>query len=314
MLTIEMLRQNSLLSVLTDQQLSAIAEMSQNDENAVIGSRIGALHGQYDSDILSITGISKKDGEKSYDYTKRVLNEYKSQISGAATLHAQLANAKTEVENLKQKIAEGNVDDTVKQQLKDAKTQVAQLQKQLTDKESEFTKVKSELEGQIKAVHVDYAFQNATAGLKFKSGIAESLQNILLSAAKAEVLAKGTPDFITDAAGNKTLIFRDQAGNVLNNPANNLNPYTTQELLMQTSLKDAIDTGRQLAGVETKPIIQRTGASSVVDLSGVRTQVEADRAIEGYLLAQGITRDSEDFGIKLLELRNENNVSQLPIR
>ena len=69
MLTVEMLRQNTSLAGLTDAQLTAIATMSQNDENTVIGTRIGALHGQYDADILSITGIKKNDGEKvSYTY------------------------------------------------------------------------------------------------------------------------------------------------------------------------------------------------------------------------------------------------------
>ena len=46
MLTIEMLRQSSALAGLTDAQFTAIAEMSKNDENTVIGTKIGALHGQ----------------------------------------------------------------------------------------------------------------------------------------------------------------------------------------------------------------------------------------------------------------------------
>ena len=83
MLTIEMLRQSSDLAGLTDNQLNAIAEMSRNDENTVIGTKIGALHGQYDTDILDITGIKKKDGEKSYDYAKRVLGEYKAKAESA---------------------------------------------------------------------------------------------------------------------------------------------------------------------------------------------------------------------------------------
>ena len=65
MLTIEMLRQSQSLTGLTDAQFTAIAEMSKNDENTVVGAKIGALRGQYDTDIVSITGISKKDGEKS---------------------------------------------------------------------------------------------------------------------------------------------------------------------------------------------------------------------------------------------------------
>lgn len=107
MLTVEMLKQNTSLAGLSDVQLTAIATMSQNDENTVIGTKIGALHGQYDADILSITGVKKNDGEKSYDYAKRVLNEYKTQIASTTTIQAQLANANKEVEKLKQKLADG---------------------------------------------------------------------------------------------------------------------------------------------------------------------------------------------------------------
>lgn len=317
MLTIEMLRQSSALTGLTDAQLGAIAEMSRNDENTVIGTKIGALHGQYDADILSITGIKKNDGEKSYDYAKRVLGDYKSQISSTATIQAQLANAKKEVETLKQKLADGAGDETIKQQLKDAKAQVSQLQTQLTTKETEFNEAKTKLESQIKDVHVDYAFQSATSGLKFKAGITEGVQKILLNSAKAEVLSKGTPDFIDDGKGGKTLVLRGADGNVLNNPKNNLNPYTVQELVMETSLKDVIDTTVQRTGAGTKPIIHQGlggGGSTLLDLSGVKTQLDADKAIENYLLTSGLTRDSQEFADQSMQLRADNHVSELPIR
>lgn len=317
MLTIEMLQQNASLTGLTDAQLTAIAEMSRNDENTVIGTKIGALHGQYDSDILSITGIAKNNGEKSYDYAKRVLNEYKSQIGSAATIQAQLANAQKEVQTLKDKLAAGAGDETLKQQLKDAKAQVTQLQTQLTTKETEFNEAKTKLEGQIKDVHVDYAFQAATNALKFKAGITEGVQKILLASAKAEVLAKGTPDFVDDGKGGKTLVFRGADGNVLNNPANNLNPFTVQELVMQTSIKDVIDTGKQQPGGGTNPIVTVTGGGSgatLLDLSNVKNQLDADKAIESYLLSNGLTRDSAEFAEQSLQLRAENKVNELPIR
>lgn len=315
MLTIEMLRQNASLTGLTDAQLTAIAEMSKNDENTVIGARIGALHGQYDADILSITGIAKNGGEKSYDYAKRVLSEYKTQIGSTASVQAKLDEAQKEVQKLKDKLAAGAGDEAIKQQLKDAKAQVTQLQEQLTTKESEFAKAKEKLEGQIKDVHVDYAFQAAIGGLKFKSGITEGIQKILLASAKAEILAKGTPDFIDNGQGGKVLVFRGQDGNVLNNPSNNLNPFTAQELLMQTSIKDAIDTGRQQTGTGTAPITQHTsGGQTMLDFTGVKTQLDADKVIESYLLSKGLTRDSAEFSEQSLQLRTENNIGELPLR
>ncbi len=317
MLTIDMLRQNSALAGLTDVQVNAIAEMSRNDENTVIGTKIGALHGQYDTDIFSITGIKKNDGEKSYDYAKRVLNEYKTKAGSTQDLQQKLDAANKKVTDLEKKIESGEGDAALRQQLKDTKAQVSQLQSQLQTKETEFNTQKKELEDNIKNVHIDYAFQAAVSGLKFKSGITDNVQNVLLKSAKAEVLTKGTPDFIDDGQGGKKLVLRGQDGNILNNPKNNLNPYTLQELILETSLKDVIDTGRQQIGGGTGGQGGQGGQGGsgvTLDLSSVKSQVEADKAIETYLLHTGLTRDSQEFADKSLEIRNDNNISQLPIK
>lgn len=314
MITIEMLNQNAALSTLTDAQKAAITEISKNDEATVIGTKIGALHGQYDADILNISGIAKADGEKSYDYLKRVLSDYKTKLDGTKTLSAQLEAQKNKVTELEAKLAAGGSDEALKQQLKDARHQVTQLQTQLTAKTGELDRAKKDYEQKEKDLQVGFAFTNATAGIKFKADVSEPVKKILLAAAKDEILAKGTPDFIDDGNGGKKLVLRDAAGNTLNNPKNNLNPYTIEELVLETSLKDVIDTGRQQPGGGTAPIKPNGGGSTTLDLSGAKTQLEADAQIENYLLSTGLTRDNAEFGNKVLEIRNENNVSELPIR
>ena len=314
MLTIDMLRQNAALAGLSEAQFTAIAEMSKNDENTVIGTKIGALHGQYDTDIFGITGIKKNDGEKSYEYAKRVLNSYKSKIDASKAVKEQLDAANAKVQELQAKLEKGIGDEELKKQLKDAKNQATQLQAQLQAKEAEFKTKNEALANEIKQTHVDYAFQAATTGLKFKAGITEPIQKTLLNAAKAEVFAKGTPDFVDDGQGGKKLVLRDATGNILNNPANNLNPYTIKELVMETSLKDVIDTGQQQSGGGTIRPGSQGGQNGTFDLSGIKTQIEADRAIETYLLSAGLTRDSSEFAEQSLQLRNENNVASLPIR
>ena len=315
MLTIEMLRQNAVLAALPEATLTAIAEMSKNDENTVIGNKIGALHGQYDADILSISGIAKQQGEKSYDYAKRVLGSYETKVKAAKATEAELKAAKEQVTSLQAKIEAGAGDETLRKQLNDAKTQVSQLQQQLTAKTTELTNKQAEFDKTIKDTHVDYAFKAATAGLKFKDAIPTSVRDTLLASAKAEVLAKGTPDFIDNGSGSKMLVMRDANGNILNNPANNLNPYTISELVMQTSIKDVIDEGRQQTGGGTS----RNGGNggrggSSIDLSMAKTQVEADRLIETHLLSTGLTRDSSEFASQAMQLRTDNKVSELPIR
>jgi preprotein translocase subunit SecD len=314
MITIEMLNQSESLKGLTDAQKLAITTLSSNDEATVIGTKIGALHGQYDADILSISGISKADGEKTYDYLKRVLGDYKTKLDGTKTLSAQLEAQKKKVTELEAKLAAGGSDEAVKQQLKDARHQVTQLQTQLTTKTEELDKAKKDYEQKEKDLQVGFAFTNATAGIKFKADVSEPVKKILLAAAKDEILAKGTPDFIDDGNGGKKLVLRDAAGNTLNNPKNNLNPYTIEELVMETSLKDVIDTGRQQPGGGTQPNPSPSQRTVNLDLSTAKTQQEADVQIENYLLSTGLTRDNVEFGNKALEIRNENNVSDLPIR
>lgn len=315
MITIEMLNQNAALSTLTDAQKAAITEISKNDEATVIGTKIGALHGQYDADILNVSGIAKAEGEKSYDYLKRVLGDYKTKLDGTKTLSAQLEAQKNKVAELEAKLAAGGSDEALKQQLKDARHQVTQLQTQLTAKTGELDRAKKDYEQKEKDLQVGFAFTNATAGIKFKADVSEPVKKILLAAAKDEILAKGTPDFIDDGNGGKKLVLRDAAGNTLNNPKNNLNPYTIEELVMETSLKDVIDTGRQQQGGGTVPPVKPNGGGgTTLDLSGVKTQLEADTQIEKYLLSTGLTRDNAEFGNKVLEIRNENKVSELPIR
>lgn len=314
MITIEMLNQSESLKGLTDAQKLAITTLSSNDEATVIGTKIGALHGQYDADILSISGISKADGEKTYGYLKRVLGDYKTKLDGTKTLSAQLEAQKKKVTELEAKLAAGGSDEAVKQQLKDARHQVTQLQTQLTTKTEELDRAKKDYEKKEKDLQVGFAFTNATAGIKFKADVSEPVRKILLAAAKDEILAKGTPDFVDDGNGGKKLVLRDAAGNTLNNPKNNLNPYTIEELVMETSLKDVIDTGKQQPGGGTKPNPSSDHRTFNLDLSTAKTQQEADVQIENYLLSTGLTRDNVEFGNKALEIRNENNVSSLPIR
>ena len=309
-----MLKQSAALAGLTDAQMAAITELSKNDEATVIGTKIGALHGQYDADILSVSGIAKSDGEKSYDYLKRVLGDYKTKLDGSKTLAAQLKTSQDKVAELEKKIADGVVDEAIKTQLKDARHQVTQLQSQLTAKSEELETAKKDYAKKEKDIQVGYAFTAATSGLKFKADVSEPVKKILLAAAKDEILAKGTPDFIDDGNGGTRLVLRDANGNTINNPKNNLNPYTLDELVMETSLKDVIDTGKQQPGGGTGPNRTVTSSNGMLDLSGVKTQQDADAQIEAYLLSTGLTRDNIEFGNKALEIRTENNVSELPIR
>lgn len=309
MLTQEMLRANTALTGLTDDQIKAITQMSQNDENSVIGARIGALHGQYDTDILQISGIAKNEGEKSYDYMKRVMTKFKEDAASTKSLTDEITQLKVDKADLEKKLANGTGDATLKQKLTDTENRLTQLQAQYTADKTKYADEKKAYELKIKDIYVNNAFDNAISGFTFKDGIDDSVKQVLLADAKRQVLAKGTPDFV-DINGVKTLVFRDSTGAILNNPATNLAPYTASELLQSVdSLHAILGTSKTGSGTE-----KNLPPVTVPILGTAKTQVEADDAIAKHLMEKGLTRYSKEFAAEATKLRAELQVDKLPLR
>lgn len=312
-LTPEVIKANADLATLSEAQLTAIATLSVNDENHVINTKIGELHGRYDEDVKAVTGIEKNQGEKSYDYVKRVLGDFKSKIGGATELQNKITGYETEIANLKQQISSGKGDEVIRQQLKDAQTELATLKTQYdTDKQAWGNKEK-EFSQQITGIQVDTQFEKATAGLKFKAGYPESVQKTLLSSAKSAILGTYKPDWV-EAGGTKVMVFRDEKGEIVRNKANSLNPYTAQELISE-QLKEVLDPGKKTTGTGTEePGKSGVDTIEIVDIAGAKTQVQADEIIVKYLMQNGETRGSASFAEKQKKLREENGVNKLPIR
>ena len=75
MLTREILTANATLSGLTDEQITAITTLSQNDENSVIAKKTGEIYGALDADILEVSGITKNGTAKRNNAVYRVDNQ-----------------------------------------------------------------------------------------------------------------------------------------------------------------------------------------------------------------------------------------------
>lgn len=312
-LTPEVIKANAELATLSEAQLAAIATLSVNDENQVINTKIGELHGRYDEDVKAVTGIEKKQGEKSYDYVKRVLGDFKAKIGGATELQNKITGYETEIANLKQQISEGKGDEVIRQQLKDAQTELATLKTQYdTDKQAWANKEK-EFSQQITSIQVDAQFEKAVAGLKFKAGYPEGVQKTLIKSTKDAILSQYKPDWV-EADGKKIMVFRDAKGEILRNKSNGLNPYTAQELISE-QLKEVLDPGKKTTGTGTEdPGKGGVDTIEIVDIAGAKTQVQADEIIVKYLMQNGETRGSASFAEKQKKLREENGVNKLPIR
>lgn len=312
-LTPEVLKANADLATLTDAQVAAISTLSVNDENHVMNTKIGELHGMYDKDVKEVSGIEKNQGEKSYDYVKRVLGDFKSKVGSSTELTTKITGYETEITNLKKQISEGKGDEVIRQQLKDAQTELATLKTQYDTDKSAWGNKEKEFSQQITGIQVDTQFEKATAGLKFKAGYPESVQKTLLSSAKAAILGTYKPDWV-EADGQKIMVFRDSKGEIVRNKSNSLNPYTAQELINE-QLKEVLDPGKKTTGAGTEdPGKNPQDVIEVIDIAGAKTQVQADEIIVKYLMQQGETRGSASFAEKQKKLREDNGVNKLPIR
>ena len=314
-LTTELLNANAALAALTDEQKTAIVEMSRNDETAVIGQKTGEIYGGLDADILAASGIAKNGSEKTYDYAKRVIGEIKGQAGNAAQMQSQIAELTKEKARLEKVVADGGSDAETKKALTQAKADLANVTKEFTDLKTKYDAAENEHAKALFGMKIDGEFAKATAGLKFKADLPASVTSVLTEQAVAKVKAMN-PEYIDDGNGGKTLAFMEN-GAVKRNPENNLRPFTAAELVAkELSTMGVLESGRKQTGAGSTGGHETGGTRGTVDLSGARTQNEAHEIIAKQLMAQGKVNGSKEFTDAMAQAWKDNHdvIKALPIQ
>jgi hypothetical protein len=313
-LTSEVLKANAVLAGLTDEQIQAITTLSQNDENTVIAQKTGKIYGDLDADILAATGIAKNGTEKTYDYAKRVLSEFKTKAEGANGLTAQIESLTKEKARLEKAIADGATDAETAKALKQAKADLTAVQTQFNDLKTKYDEAEQKYQNELFGVRIESALQTAVAGVKFKPELPESATKVLLSQAIDKIKAMN-PEYIDDGKGGKVLAFKDETGALMRNPNNQLNPYTPGDLLTrELETMGIIDKGRQAAGGGSTPPAGGSGGigGGAISISGAKTRVEAYDAITQSLQGQGLQVGTKQFDDAMSAAWKENNIAALP--
>lgn len=309
MLTREILRQNAAFAELSDDILSQIEQMSRNDEETVIGKRIGEIHQQYDKTIFEATGIARNGDEKSYKYLERAAKALREKAQNADSLNGKITELEKEKEELQKKITEGGGEDlqAVNAELAKTKQQYNALKKQMDEREGEYKK-------QLFDVQVGFDMSQAVSGLKLRADIPEAAARVLMESAVNKVKTSYNPEYV-ETNGVKKLVFKDENGVTLNNPQNSLEPYTAKELL-QNELKTMgiLDEGRKQTGSGTHGGSGGSGGGSSVDISGAKTQVEANDLIKIALNKQGLVYGSSEYQQAFDKAWVDNNITQLPLQ
>lgn len=306
MLTKETIKANEILASLTPEQLTAIEKLSENDEQSVINAKVGEIHRMYDDTILKATGIERDGDEKSYKYLERAGTTLRQNLEEASKY-------KTVAQELEEKIAKGGSDEELKSQFNNLKAELAQTKEQYTGLQGKLTETESTYKQQMFGMQVDYELGQALSGIALKEDLPKSAAQVLLKQA-AESVKRNKAEFVDDGQGGQRLVFRNADGAIMNNPKNQLNPYTAAELL-QTELQGMgiLDDSKKQKGAGTKP----TGdgkTKGVLVISDARTQVEANEAITSQLLGRGLTRGTAEFEKASTLAWTENKIGALPER
>ncbi len=314
MITVEMLAADAALAGLTDEQKNAIALMSKNDEEVVIGNRFREVYNKLDETIARETGIARNGDEKTYLYLERAAKELATKANSVEGLNTKIADLSKERDRLKEQIAKGG-DEALRKQLEQATKDLDGVRKQYDTLKADFDKAKTDHAAELFGIQIDNVLAGAKAGLKFKPEFPQAATDTLLAQALAKV--KGmNPDFIDDGKGGKRLVFKGENGEIARDPENHLEPFTAEALLKkELRAMGILDEGRQAAGAGThKPEQQQQQGGAPVDLSMARTQQEADNIIHSQLNAQGLVRGSKKYQEAYDAAWKENNIISLPVR
>ena len=309
MLTKEILLANSTLSGLSAEQLEAIATLSQNDEAAVIAKKTSEIYGGLDADILVASGVEKSGGEKTYDYAKRVIGALKKTVDGAKGNAEKIAALEADKAKLQAELEKGGGEELQKQ-LNQTQTDLKSVMEKYNNLKADYDKAQSDFAAKLLNTRLDADLAGAAKGLKIKSGIPSAAAEILMKQAFAKLKAS-RPEYIDNADGTQTLIFKDADGAVMRNPNNTLNPYTAAELLRKELGEMGVLENRQGKGTGTSTDPNPVPAG-VIDISGAKNQREAYEIIDKALIAQGKVAGSRAYQDAMDAAWKENNIVTLP--
>jgi hypothetical protein len=314
MITVEMLNTQQDLVGLTDAQKQAIALLSKNDEEVVIGNRFRDVYNQLDATIAKETGIARNGDEKTYLYLERAARELAAKANSVSGLNAKITELTNEKNRLQKAIDDSVQDENLKKQLSQAQKDLQSVTDKFNTLKADYDKAQSDHAAELLGIKIDNEISRATGGIKFKADLPETATKVLMEQAIAKVKSLKN-EFIDDGKGGKLLVFKDANDAIMRDPEKGLNPYTAGDLITkELKTMGVLDEGRQQRGGGSGvPKVVNTDEGIVIDVTGAQTRTQATEMITQALLKQGITNGSKEFQEAMTKAWTDNNIAALPM-
>lgn len=260
----------------------------ERERGTLAGGITSKIYNQIDEDVKAVSGVDKTDPqEKTYDYLKRAISHLKG---GSDTLQK-------EISDLKEKIAKGDGNQALKDQLAALQAQSKKFQEE----------VEPGYKQQLFKKDVQLQYELGMRGIKLKSDVPESIMKPFLKTIQEQLITMSK----ADANGN--IYYVDKDGKAI---LDGVNPASS-EYVLKSLLGDLVDTGKQQSGGGSQ---QPTGGrkSGVKNADGVEIEVPdnlgSQEELTDYLLKQGLASHTKEH----VDLFQKFNVGKdgkpLPLR
>lgn len=298
---------------LTDAQITAIAALSQKDEDTVFPQKFGEMLGNMDTMIAAKSSIVRNEGEKTSDYMGRVLVQLKSAADEGATFKTANADLEATITKLKEDIAKGTGNEHLKADLEKLRGDLASAKKVNADLQDSLTKKEAEYKGKLEGFKMDSEIATAMSGVMLKKELPESAKQALIDTAMQRV--KGAKHVYDETAG--AFIFQNEDGTPMKDTK--LNNLTVGDMLTaELERMGVLDTGRRQGGAGGNGNVGGNGGGSgaTIDVGTAKSQSEATDIIARQLMSQGHSKSDPDWG-KLFNQAYDDNaafIEKLPLK
>lgn len=296
-LTKETIVANESLANLTEEQVAAIATLSQNSEDELFRQKMGEHYRKLDASIEEHSGVARNGDEKTYDYLPRAIDAMKGGYEET------IKTLRSENETLRK---EGTADAALQARFEAQTKELNATKKEFNALREQFDKANLDHAKALEGIRIDNEIARAMDGIEFKAG----LNAELLATAKERAIAsvRGKNPTFEERDGEQRLVFHEGDEPMLNRE-NQLKPFSAKELLMREFGKFDILNSRPSAGAggEGK---QPSAPSSLA----ASTQMQAMEAIEKMALEKGFAKGTADYQAEVNRLWVENKCSTLPVK
>jgi len=263
--------------------LENFAKMKLEDE---IKAKVSEIHKRYDDDILEVLGVRKKGDQKTYDFVKELLAEYKKvKDTGGDDKDKKVKELQEELKKLQDS---GEFNKHWKETYEQALAKWEEKEKELTEavksKDTEFFKAQ-----------VVSDLTTGRSGLKFNDAIPQVAIDAIIKEHERTILDKAK------MVDGKVVYVKEDGTQWMNGE---FKPISSSEIWAE-KLKDLLSSGNSGSGgnAETKitnPIVKvgegdNATTKLVLDKAKFSTKMEFQREIEKVLSAQAVPMGSKEW-------------------